>query len=157
MSVPYLVPLDADTQRNFGVSEVWPMAIAGKVQFSELDPLNHVNNRAYLAWFENCRVSYFRNLDLEALQGVYPRLVLRNIGVHYIQELTFGDDYIATTRTTELRRTSFTMKHEVWGANGLCTRAEAVVVLLDPANRERMPLSDAMRAYLIENDGAQQL
>ncbi len=77
--IPYLTPLSPDQQRAIGVTEPWPLALADRVRFAELDPLNHVNNVAYLIWFETARVTYFKRVGIStyADNAVEPRIVSR--------------------------------------------------------------------------------
>jgi len=48
MTLIYNTPLSAAQQVVQGIAPVQPLAIADRVRFSELDPLNHVNNTAYM-------------------------------------------------------------------------------------------------------------
>ena len=45
---PYL---DKPALEKLGITG-WSFGMRDRVRFSELDPLNHVNNAAYLSWFE---------------------------------------------------------------------------------------------------------
>jgi len=37
----------------------WPISLELPVQWGEMDAFQHVNNVAYLRWFESARIAYF--------------------------------------------------------------------------------------------------
>jgi acyl-CoA thioester hydrolase len=153
MTLPYLTPLDADTQRAHGIAEPWPLAIADRVRFSELDPLNHVNNTAYLGWFQAIRIRYFHDWDISHYRPGDPRLVIRRAEVDYLREMRMGEDYILTARTVSFRNTSFTMDYALW-AGDLRATGSAVVVMLEPDGSAKRPLPEALRRRFVDIDGA---
>ncbi len=80
METRYLVPLSAEEQLALGLSEPQPLAIANRVRYSELDPLNHVNNKAYMEWFETLRTEHFFGLLAPFYQGqAEPRTVEKKL------------------------------------------------------------------------------
>ncbi|KHA52331.1 hypothetical protein [Sulfitobacter geojensis] len=48
MTLTYHTPLSPAQQVVAGIDPVQPLAMADRVRFSELDILNHVNNKVYL-------------------------------------------------------------------------------------------------------------
>jgi len=58
--IPFLTPLDVAQLRASHIPEPWSYGIADRVRFGEIDVLGHVNNAAYLRWFENLRIQYLR-------------------------------------------------------------------------------------------------
>jgi hypothetical protein len=59
MDLPYVSPLGQSQLAAAGLEGHWVLGHRDKVRFSEIDQLNHVNNVAYLRWFEVLRVRYF--------------------------------------------------------------------------------------------------
>lgn len=153
MTLPYLTPLDPDTQRAHGIAAPWPLAIADRVRFSELDPLNHVNNAAYVSWFEGIRVRYFHEWDISHYRAGDPRLVIRRAEVDYLREMRMGEDYILAARTVSFRNTSFAMEYALW-AGDLRATGSAVVVMLAPDGSGKMPIPEALRRRFEQVDGA---
>lgn len=158
MTLTYLTPLSPEQQNAFGVAEPWPLALADRVRFSELDPLNHVNNVAYLIWFETARVTYFKHvgISLYADKTVEPRIVIRRGEIDWLQEMRADEDYIILTKVVAYRSTSFTMKQEI--RSGGTTRATftCVVVLLQPDGSGRMPIPQHILDHFHEVDGVSQ-
>ena len=156
MSKRFLTQLTEEDQVLLGVSRPAPFAFADKVRFAELDPLNHVNNVAYQIWFETARVQYFTAWGLSNYRhdGTEPLLVIRRGETDYLKEMKQGEEYVVTCRTIAYRKTSFTIQNEIWSNGRCCTVYHGVVVLLDPATNEKMPLPDEFKKKITKIDGA---
>ncbi len=155
MELRYHTPLSAAEQLAHGLSEPQPLAIADRVRYSEIDVLRHVNNVAYMVWFETMRVEYFTRLcaPLYEPDAVLPRTVLRNADIRYVREMVENEDYIATARVSAFRRTSYSMEQQIW-AGDLRATLSGVMVMLDPAGPGRLPLPEALRDVFLTRDGA---
>ncbi|MEP2715927.1 thioesterase family protein [Pseudophaeobacter sp.] len=154
MELRYLTPLSAKEQLAQGLDQPKPMALADRVRFSELDILRHVNNKAYLGWFETARVSYFDQLCAPHFAGLpAPRSVLRNANVHYIREMVLDEPYITTARVLTFRNTSYVMEQQIW-SDGLRATLEAVMVLRTPDGSAGYPLPKALKQQFMSQDGA---
>jgi len=147
-------PLSAAQLRAAGIPAPWAFGVADRTRFSELDPLGHVNNAAYLGWFESFRIHYMQDYGIAYTGPDAPQLVLRQVQVDYLAEMTLGQDYIVTGRATQLRTSSFRMDYAVWADGKLRTTSHAIIVLLN-ANGTKRPLSPQIRALLIDRDGAE--
>lgn len=155
MELPYLTPLSADQLRAHNVPEPWSFGMADRVRFGEIDVLGHVNNAAYLRWFENLRIHYFDAYGVADYSGTPPKIVLRNIGLDFKAEVKLNDTYILTGRTVEMRSSSFTMHYGVYVRGVLTTTGHAVIVNLNTDNSKR-PLSDTLRQTFVARDGTAQ-
>lgn len=153
--IPFLTPLGADDLRAQGIPAPWGFGMADRVRFGEIDVLAHVNNAAYLRWFENLRIHYFRDYGVHDYTGTPPKIVLRTIGLDFKAEVKLNDTYILTGRTVEVRNSSFTMHYGVYVSGQLTTTGHAVIVMLNPDNTKRA-LPDALRQRFIDRDGAVQ-
>jgi len=150
----HLVALTEAELRAAGLSRVWPLAIRDRVKFSELDALNHVNNAAYMLWYENIRVRYFQDCGLSKYRPDDPRIVIRRGEIDYLQEMVQGEDYIVTVRAGSYRTTSFSLLSEVWAGGTLRSTFKGVIVLLKPDGSGKMALPEAFRARIVAVDGA---
>ena len=160
MDLRYLTPLTAEEQRAHGVDQPQAMAMADRVRYSELDVLNHVNNKAYVEWFETLRTEHFFRLCARFYRDMpAPRTVLRNANIHYIKEMVAGQSYIATARVSSYRNTSYTVEQQIWsgGDDGdytLCTGMSGIMVMLYPDGSGRYPLPAALTRYFRDVEGA---
>lgn len=155
MDLPYLMPLSKDQLRSHHVPEPWTFGMADRVRFGEIDVLGHVNNAAYLRWFENLRIHYFDAYNVAKYDGTPPKIVLRNIGLDFKAEVKLNDTYILTGRTVAMRSSSFTMEYGVFVKGVLTTTGHAVIVNLNQDNSKRA-LSETLRQTFVERDGTVQ-
>ena len=151
---PYLTPLDAPALRALNIPEPWGFGIADRVRFYELDALNHVNNTAYLRWFETLRIPYFAAYGLSQYRPEDPQMVLRRVSADYIAPMYLGESYVVAGRTTAFRTSSFVMAYAVFAGDSLRATGEAVIVSLDHDGKTKRPLTEAMRETLRSRDGA---
>lgn len=155
--IPFLTPLSPDQQRAFGLTEPWPLALADRVRFAELDPLNHVNNVAYLIWFEGARVTYFKHVGLSTYDAAdsEPRIVVRRGEIDWLQEMRADEEYVVVTRTVDYRNTSFTLRQEIWSGGTVRATFNCVIVLLIPDGSGRMALPEPVRERFHAVDGVE--
>jgi acyl-CoA thioester hydrolase len=125
--------------------------MADRVRFGEIDVLGHVNNAAYLRWFENLRIHYFQDYGVADYDGAPPKIVLRNIALDFKAEVKMNDVYVLTGRTVEMRSSSFTMQYGVYVGGNLTTTGNAVIVNLNADNTKR-PLSAKLRTTFALRD-----
>ncbi|WP_323380215.1 thioesterase family protein [Sulfitobacter sp. F26169L] len=154
--MPFLTPLSPEQQRVCGLQTPQPVAIADRVRFSELDVLKHVNNVAYLEWFERARVEYFRQRGLWQSDAApdAPRTVVRSGEVHYIREVLPDEAYVATCGCKAFRNTSYSLHQEIWAAGTLRATFDCVMVMLEPDGNSRRPIPQNFRKSFVELDGA---
>lgn len=157
MTPPFLTPLSDNELRACGIPDDWHFGIANRVRFSELDALGHVNNAAYLSWFENTRLPYLRAMEVTDYGPGAPRLVLAELGVRYLSEMLLDQDYVITARTREIRTSSFIMDYAVWRLEQVgateAARSHAAIVLRTRDGTGKYPIPAAARRNLIA-DGA---
>jgi acyl-CoA thioester hydrolase len=155
MDLPFHTPLSPEQQSAFGLTAPQPLAIADRVRFAELDVLNHVNNKAYMTWFETLRVEYFRLFARPFYDADQPRprIVLAQGTVRYIKEMLMGEDYVTTCRVIAFRNASCTMEQQLWAGDQRAVFT-CVTVLLRPDGSGKMPLPDALKQRFLDVDGA---
>ena len=158
MTLTYHTPLSPAQQVVAGVDPVQPLAMADRVRFSELDILNHVNNKLYLEWFERLRVRYSQEWGISnyGKSGVNPRIVIRSGNIRYHQEMRMDEDYVATCGCRAFRTSSYTLGQQIWSGGTLRATFDCVLVLLQPDGSGRFPIPDEIRARFIAVDGATQ-
>jgi len=155
MEIRFLTPLTPQEQLAHGLAAAQPLAMADRVRFSEVDSLNHVNNKAYMEWFETLRVHYHDQFCAPFYQGLtQPKYVLRNASIHYIREMRIDETHITTARVSEFRTSSYTTVQEIWSDGELRATLSAVMVMLSPDGARREPIIEPLLRHFEENDGA---
>ncbi|REC56650.1 acyl-CoA thioesterase [Rhodosalinus sediminis] len=153
MTLRYHTPLSPEEQTAAGLPAPWPFAIADRVRWGELDQLGHVNNAAYMVWFETARIRYFAERGVVGPEAGHVTVIRRG-EIDWLAEMRGEPDYVVTVRCTEIRRTSFTLESELW-SEGRCTaRFRCVIVLIAADRSGKVALPEALRRRFIEADGA---
>ena len=150
----YILPLSIEDLRKRGVPTPWTFGIADRVRFYELDALNHVNNTAYLRWFETTRLRWLAEYGISHYRPEDPTLVIRQIVCDYLAPMFLNEDYVVTARCVSFRNTSFRKDYAVWSEGQIKVRGSAVVVMTEEGGTIKRPLPDHVRAVLKDRDAA---
>lgn len=134
----------------------WPYGMKDMVRFSELDPLNHVNNAAYLSWFETARIGYIMEYGLTGMthSTADPQIVVRRQIVDYLKPILFGETYVVAMRSTRIKPSSLVMEYAVFVGPELRATGETVIVSLTHDGTARQPWRPDAVQRMIERDGA---
>ena len=111
----------------------WPFGLIDRVRFYEIDALNHVNNVAYLRWFEILRVRYFIEYGLSSYSSVdaEPQLVVRHQATDYFAPMHMEQSYEVVGRIRLIKPTSFVMASAVFCEGQIMAKGETVIVSLE--------------------------
>ncbi len=136
----------------------WPIRRDTPVAWGDMDALQHVNNTVYMRWFETGRMAYFEEvgmLDDIDQTGVGP--ILASCTIHYRLPVTYPDDVHIEATILRVGRTSFVMGNRVFSKEhgAICAEGEAVIVMVNYATGQKVPLSDALKAavHRLESTG----
>jgi acyl-CoA thioester hydrolase len=155
MDLRYLTPLTAQEQTAQGLPEPQPLAMADRVRFSELDNQNHVNNKAYMDWFERVRIEHLNRVIVPRYApGPAPRVALHSAFIRYRKEMLADEAYIATARVAAFRTSSFTLEQQIWSGDLRATLRAVMVMLRPDGSGARYPLPEALCAYFTAQEGA---
>lgn len=124
------------------------MSIEFPVAWGEMDAFQHVNNVAYLRWFESVRIAYFEAtgmMDRMAQTGVGP-IVARAI-VDYRRAVVYPDRIRMACTVSRFGNTSFVMKYrgtsEKLGA--VVAEGETVIVMVDYKSGAKVAVDETLR------------
>lgn len=116
-------------------------------RFGDADGMRHITNTALPLWFEQARNPVYRifnpNLDLEKWS-----LVMARLEVEYKGELFYGRDIEVRTSVSRIGKSSFDVAQEAWQDGVLRATGTVVLVQIDPARRNPVPLSPDIRRAL---------
>ena len=157
MTPPPLSPIGPEELRKLDIRAPWAFGMEDRVRFYELDSLNHVNNTAYLRWFETTRVHYMAEYDISYYRPQDPTLVLRAITCDFHAPMFLNESYVVTARCRSFRNTSFVKEYAVWSEGQIKVNGTAVVVMTDDSGTKKMPIPEKARRIFGERDGAEAL
>lgn len=120
-----------------------------RVRFCETDAFGHVNNVSYLIYFEQARVDYIKELELEDefLTSRDYYIVTADIYCQYLGEVEFGEELEVRIRTSKLGNTSFDLEYAiiVKDTNNLVAAGRGAIVFMDSSTKKKTPIPDYIK------------
>ena len=118
------------------------------LRFADVDANGHINNVAYLVFFENARVTYITQ-RIPSLQQAGLGVILAHIDIDYRAQLYHPGVVQATACVLEIRRSSILIGQAVFDEQQRCAATgNAVVVAFDRAANRTVPLPAEVRREL---------
>ena len=127
------------------------------IRYADLDTLGHVNNASYLAYTEQARITYVRDLGIWDGYLSPLGLIVARICTDYKMALRLEDEAVDVwTRISRLGNKSFTIEYLLNRAGDHATAAtsEIVIVAYDYENDQTIVIPDDWRAKIIAYEPA---
>ena len=133
----------------------WAFSYSDEVRFADLDVMGHLNNVAFLVFFESARVAYMRSLvpGRDPVRFADFGILVAEVKVAYRSTGRFGERVDTLLRPADLGRTSFRTDFEMRVGERLLADGYSVLVLVDRAADRPTPLPQVLRERLAA-DGA---
>ena len=118
------------------------------VRFRDCDAMGHVNHAVYFTYFEQCRLTCWR--ELTGTPSPYTRVIIARAECDYRAPAHFGDELEIRMNVGDIGRSSFTLAYEIAQAAGgaLVAGGKTVMVIYDYEANAPMPLPAEARALL---------
>jgi acyl-CoA thioester hydrolase len=118
------------------------------VRFRDCDAMGHVNHAVYLTYFEQGRLTFWR--ELTGAASPHTRVIIARAECDYRSPAHFGDELEVRVAVGEIGRSSFSLLYEI--ANAATERVVAtgktVMVAYDYTAGASTPLPAATRSLL---------
>ncbi len=127
-----------------------------RARFSDMDSLGHVNNAAYITYFEEGRVHYFRKLfDLPMEDSSTLGLIVLDMHCAYRSPAFYGEILRVYTRVNWLKDKSFEMAYLIMETETGRTVAEgsSILVSYDYSTRTTIEIPDSFRKKVSAFEG----
>jgi acyl-CoA thioester hydrolase len=129
----------------------WAHCHVDRVRFGDLDAMRHVNNVAFLTFFEDARIQYVRELlgDDPITRGEFG-FIFAECQINYRAPAFFDEEIRTCVRPADLRRSSVRIEFAMHAAGDERLLAEGYGVLVgyDYAAGQAMPLPETVRRAL---------
>ncbi len=127
-----------------------------RVRSYELDPYDHVNNGAYLSWFEDEREHFLRASGRD--YKWYPRamdlwFVVAHLACDYLEAAVAGDQLRLTTRLTRMGRSSVVFRQCAFHGTTGRPLARAKVVMCFSRDGASAPIPEDFRERFTVDPG----
>lgn len=116
-------------------------------RWGDQDAFGHVNNVAFLRYFEDARIAYFQALCSQTLDPALEAPVLVDLQCSFRQQLQHPETTRIHTRTASVGRTSFTLEQTMGAASSgaLAATARTVMVWFDFRDGAPAPVPEWLR------------
>jgi len=117
-----------------------------KVQWSDMDAYQHVNNVVYVIWGEIARIDYFTTLNIGSFSSLPNKLkyapILGFQSVKYIAPLVYPDTIHIGTKTEEIRDDRIVLKSYYYSENlkKLIAIKTHEIILFDYKSNKKIPV-----------------
>ena len=129
----------------------WNTQIKIKLRFADVDMMGHLNNAKYVTYLEEGRVAYFQKFpELDFTVGdpeSRDSVIVASLQLDYRSPARLGETLTVALRTTEVRRSSFTIEYELREESSarLVATAKTVMVYFDYRKQKSLEISDDLR------------
>ncbi len=140
------------------VAEGWAFTHADEVRFGDLDAMRHLNNVAFLQFFESARIAYITTV-IPSHRPTEPEddwgLIFAECHINYRAPAFFGEEIRTHVRPARLRRSSVRIEFrmESGGDGRLLAEGWGALVGYDYTAGAACPLPEAL-VVALERDGA---
>lgn len=121
-----------------------------KPRFCDTDALGHINNNVYSVWFEESREEVFRIFNPTLTKKDW-NLIMASYSVDFLQEVFYGTKVKIDTTVEKIGTSSFTLKHELYQHDKLCTIGHTTLVHFDFVNKKAISMDETLRKKLQEH------
>ena len=135
----------------------WRFSDTDEVRFADLDSQGHLNNVAFLVFFESARVAYMRSVAPSHDPGQAGEFgfMVAEAKITYRSPGRYGERIETRLRPTTIGRSSFHCEFEMRVGERVLADGYAVMVTYDHAAARSMPIPERLRERLLA-DGARQ-
>jgi acyl-CoA thioester hydrolase len=134
------------------MSEGWPFTHSDRVRFGDLDAMGHLNNVAFLQFFESARIAFLKSLipEHDPTQPSDFGLIFAECKISYRSPAFFDEDIATSVRPAAIVRSSFRVEFEMRSERDDRLLAEGYGVLVGYRYGEgkAAPLPDRVKAAL---------
>lgn len=134
----------------------YPVVIEFPIQWGDLDAYGHVNNLAYLRWFEAARAEYARKVGVVTLPG-QPGVggIVASLRCKYLRSVAYPGVVSACVRINKLTIAGVSLEFQIFdAATGVpAASGGCEVVLVDIASEKPVPIPDDIRAAVETLEG----
>src|SRR4051812_47598052 len=118
------------------------------VRFRDCDTMGHVNHAVYLTYFEQGRLTFWR--ELTGAPSPHTRVIIARAECDYRSPAHFGDELEVRVGVGDVGRSSFSLRYEIVhvATERLVATGKTVMVSYDYTANASVPLPDAARSLL---------
>ncbi len=130
----------------------FPVSLPLRIDWSELDLFNHVNNIAFLQYIQAARVNYWEKIGLyQSFLKTKTGPMLASTHCDFKKPLFYPGSVVVQTRVEFIKNTSFGFHHQILNENGeIAAEAHDVMVMFDFLKNEKVQFPAELRKIVEE-------
>ena len=128
----------------------WPFTHADRVRYADVDTMRHLNNVAFVQFFEDARIAFMHSLFPEhdpTDPDEFP-VVFAELHLAYRAPAYFGEEIRTSVRPSNLERSSFHAEFRMEAADRLIAEGHGVYVGYDYVAERAQPLAERIVARI---------
>lgn len=138
------------SEHNHTIEELtrdFSVVVETDVRWGDMDAFNHVNNVAYLRYFESGRIAYFEALELADFFGGGVGPILADTACRYKFPLTYPDRVSIGVRSENLQEDRFTQQYIAVSHRHarVAATGDGTIVTFDYTAGRKSPIPDRVR------------
>ncbi|MBT6178345.1 MAG: acyl-CoA thioesterase [Deltaproteobacteria bacterium] len=138
-----------------------PVELTFPIAWGQMDAFEHVNNVVYFRYFEDARITYFRELGmLEEMESCGQGPILASTQCRFILPLKYPDEVTVGASVRELGADRFSMQYRVFSHKQQAVAAEGTgrIVYFDYKNNKKaaLPAHIVKRIHELEDGRAEE-
>lgn len=128
------------------------MKLTLRIDWSELDYFEHVNNVSFFKYIQSARVNYWDKIGLTQLHlDTKAGPMLASAHCDFKKPLFYPGEVTIHTELDFIKNTSFGFKHTLYNQSNECVaEAHDVMVMFDFKTQQKMAIPDSLRSALIK-------
>jgi acyl-CoA thioester hydrolase len=132
----------------------WPFSHSDRVRYADVDTMRHLNNVAFLRFFESARIAFMREVfpEHDSTDPADFPVVLAETHIAYRAPAYFDEEVVTSIRPAALARSSFRTDFRMQVGERLIAEGNGVYVGFDYVAERAQPLSarivDGLRPLL---------
>ena len=115
-----------------------------QLRYGDIDALGHVNNAAYLTYYELARVNFLKNFY--KIKADEIGIVIARAEIDFLKPIHFEDKIHVKTDISKVGKTSITFSHKIYSDDGtIYSNAVIVGVFVDQNGKSRNVPEDIVK------------
>lgn len=133
-------------------SDDFKLSLKIRIDWSDLDMYEHVNNVSYIRYLQSGRVNFWEASGIHKFYRNFKQgTMLVSTKCDFKKSLYYPGDAIIKTGLDFIGNTSFGLKHVILNEqNELCAEGKDIVVCFDFENKTTFPVPDWLREKIVE-------
>lgn len=115
-----------------------------QMRFNDTDMLGHINNNAYLSYFDLGKTSYFNAVAAENVDWTHVNIVVANISVDFFSPTFLSDKVVVLTQVVSIGNKSLVMEQRLVDiiTGQVKCMARTVMVGVDLTTGQSQPIAE---------------